>query len=113
MQLLVDTYHDEWAEVVKDPAKRAKFKQFANTDETQEKEELLEFVDVRGQMRPANWPADGQPQTNWRAPDEDVFSRPEKSWVVVGAVHDFAQNVETAILYSNTQFAVLNNAPMW
>ncbi|KAJ7057863.1 nitrite reductase [Mycena amicta] len=33
MANLVDTYQDEWALVVKDPAKRKQFKQFANTDE--------------------------------------------------------------------------------
>ena len=27
MQHLVDSYHDEWAEVVKDPVRRQKFKQ--------------------------------------------------------------------------------------
>jgi nitrite reductase (NADH) large subunit len=110
MQHLIDTYHDEWAEVVKDPLKRAKFKQFANTDKTQEKDELIEFVDIRGQKRPADWPADGQPQTNWRAADDNVFSRSEKSWVVVGSVHDFSPNVGTAILYGSTQLAVFNNA---
>lgn len=32
MQHLVDTYHNEWAKVVKDLARRAKLKQFVNTD---------------------------------------------------------------------------------
>jgi len=30
----VESYHDEWAEVIKDPEKRKKFKQFVNTDES-------------------------------------------------------------------------------
>jgi nitrite reductase (NADH) large subunit len=109
MQYLVDTYHDEWAEVVKDPARRAKFKQFANTDETIAKEDMLEFVDMRGQERPADWPKDGQPQTNWRAPDTDIFAKSQKSWVKVGKVSDFHPNVGTPILVGDTQLAVFNN----
>mmetsp|Transcript_635 Transcript_635/g.1191 ORF Transcript_635/g.1191 Transcript_635/m.1191 type:complete len:1116 (+) Transcript_635:79-3426(+) len=108
MQHLVDTYHDEWAEVVKDPARRAKFKQFINTDENQTREQMIEFVDMRGQLRPANWPADGQPQTNWK-PEEDVFSRSEKTWKSVGKVSDFAPNVGSTILYGESQLAVFNN----
>lgn len=108
MQHLVDTYHDEWAEVVKDPARRAKFKQFVNTDENIPREDMIEFIDQRGQNRPADWAADGQPNTNWRAPTDDVFSRSEKSWVTVGKVSDFPQNSGAAILYSDTQLAVFN-----
>eukprot|EP00977_Amphora_coffeiformis_P009629 scaffold2219_cov177-Amphora_coffeaeformis.AAC.5 len=110
MQHLVDTYHDEWAEVVKDPVRRAKFKQFANTDKTIEKDEMVEFIDMRGQNRPADWPKDGQPQTMWKTPEGDIFAKSQKSWVEVGKVSDFAPNVGTAILYSDTQLAVFNNA---
>lgn len=109
MQHLVDTYHDEWAEVVKDPEKRKKFKQFVNTDENQTRQETIEFIDMRGQLRPADWPADGQPQTNWRPPKDDIFSRSEKTWVKVGVVGDFPENAASAILYGNTQLAVFNN----
>lgn len=110
MQHLVETYHDEWAEVVKDPARKAKFKQFVNTDENQSREDMIEFVEMRGQTRPADWPADGQPSTLWKPPENDVFARSEKSWVSVGSVSDFAPNVGSAILYSDTQLAVFNNA---
>jgi nitrite reductase (NADH) large subunit len=110
MEHLVETYHDEWAEVVKDPERRAKFKQFANTDEIIAKENMLEFVDMRGQQRPADWPKDGQPQTNWVPPETDVFAMSEKSWVRVGSVADFGSNVGTPILYGDTQLAVFNNA---
>jgi len=109
MQHLVDTYHDEWAEVVKDPARRAKFKQFANTDKNILKDDMIEFVDMRGQLRPADWPKDGQPQTNWQAPDDDIFAKSEKKWVTVGKVSDFEANVGTPILYGDTQLAVFNN----
>jgi NAD(P)H-dependent nitrite reductase small subunit len=110
MQHLVDTYHDEWAEVVKDPARRAKFKQFVNSDENVPKDAMIEFIDMRGQLRPADWPKDGQPQTNWMAPANDIFARSEKYWVKVGTTADFPINVGSPILYSDTQLAVFNNA---
>ena len=52
MQELVDSYFDEWAEAINNPAMAAQFKQFANTDDT------LETMDVeldRGQERPVYW----------------------------------------------------------
>ncbi|KAI0421454.1 nitrite reductase [Xylaria grammica] len=55
MQELVDSFFDEWAEAVKDPAIAFKFQQFANTTET------LETAEVeldRGQSRPVFWPAE-------------------------------------------------------
>jgi len=110
MQYLVDTYHDEWAEVVKSPERRAKFKQFVNTDKVQTREEQIEFIEQRGQVRPTNWPADGQAQTNWKPEDTDIFARSEKSWVAVGKTSDFDANVGSAILYGESQLAVFNNA---
>ena len=110
MNHLVDTYHDEWAEVVKDPERRKKFQQFVNTEENIAKDAMIEFVDMRGQNRPADWPKDGQPQTNWQAPDNDIFAKSEKSWVRVGSVSDFPANVGSPILYGDTQLAVFNNA---
>ena len=56
MQHLVDTYKCEWKEVVDNPEKRARFRQFVNSDDT---EPGIEFVDERGQRRPADWPKDG------------------------------------------------------
>ena len=109
LQHLVDSYHDEWADVVKDPVRRAKFKQFANTDKNVAKDAMIEFVDIRGQERPTDWPKDGEPQTLWKAPPNDIFSNSEKSWVAVGMAKDFAANAGTAILYGDTQLAVFNN----
>lgn len=110
MQHLVDSYHDEWAEVVKDPNRREKFKQFVNSDQNQARDETIEFVDIRGQLRPADWPADGQPQTFWKPPQDDVFSRSEKAWIRVGKTSEFPPNAASAILYGDTQLAVFNNA---
>lgn len=71
---------------------------------------MIEFIDMRGQNRPADWPKDGQPQTNWEAPETDVFAKSEKSWIRVGSVKDFPPNVGTPILYSDSQLAIFNNA---
>jgi len=112
MNYLVDTYHDEWAEVVKDPKRRAKFNQFVNTDEVQTRDQMMEFINQRGQVRPTNWREDGEFQTNWKNEDTDVFARSQKSWVKVGLISDFAPNVGSAILYGESQLAVFNNAKL-
>jgi nitrite reductase (NADH) large subunit len=97
------------AEVVKNPKLRAQFKQFANTETTIEKDEMIEFIDMRGQNRPADWAKDGEPQTNWQAPSIDIFTKSEKTWVEVGEVSDFGPNVGTPILYGESQLAIFNN----
>jgi NAD(P)H-dependent nitrite reductase small subunit len=71
---------------------------------------MIEFVDIRGQLRPADWPKDGEPQTLWSPPSDDVFANSPKSWVKVGKTSDFLPNVGSAILYGETQLAVFNNA---
>lgn len=70
---------------------------------------MLEFVDMRGQKRPADWPKDGEAQTNWQAPPVDIFVKSEKSWVYVGEESQFAPNVGSQILYGESQLAVFNN----
>jgi nitrite reductase (NADH) large subunit len=97
------------AEVVKDPKLRAQFKQFANTNEVIGKDDMIEFVDMRGQIRPADWPKDGEPQTMWKPPTIDIFSKSQKSWVHVGSTEDFLPNVGTPILYGDSQLAIFNN----
>lgn len=109
LQHLVDTYHDEWSEVVNDPERRKKFNQFVNTDKNIAKDDLIEFIDMRGQERPADWAKDGELQTNWQAPPDDIFGRSEKSWVSVGKIDDFSANVGSPILIGDTQLAVFNN----
>ena len=84
MQHLVDSYHNEWAEVVQDPARRQKFKQFVNTDKNQTR--------------------DSMPQTNWKAP----FTMSEKKCIRVGKTSDslvLATVVETMIFFHCDGFA--------
>lgn len=63
MQELVDSFFDEWAEAINTPSIAAKFRQFANTNETVE---TIELETDRLQTRPAMWPKD--------APTEDFAS---------------------------------------
>merc|ERR1712014_17380 len=61
-------------------------------------------------MGPAFWGKDGTGQTNWQAPNNDVFANSEKTWVDVGPEADFLPNIGTPILIGDTQLAVFNNA---
>ncbi|KAJ3054884.1 hypothetical protein HK097_000460 [Rhizophlyctis rosea] len=65
MQFIVDTYQDEWKTVVEDPVRRADFRMFVNTPETERTVELV--TDLLGQRKPANWPSDKSPPPNIRA----------------------------------------------
>jgi len=56
MEALVDTFFCEWTEVLSSPAKLAQFSQFGNTADNLEG---MEYVQDRGQPRPAYWPKDG------------------------------------------------------
>lgn len=53
MSELVGTWFDEWEVALKNPATRAQFKQFKNTED---RSEQIELVQERNQTRPANWP---------------------------------------------------------
>ncbi|MCA9267397.1 MAG: nitrite reductase small subunit NirD, partial [Planctomycetales bacterium] len=80
MQHLVDTYKCEWKEVVENPDKRRLFRQFTNVEEN---EPAIEFVDERGQRRPADWPKGGVPAPN-QEPDQELvqlqtFERPHSN----------------------------------
>ncbi len=126
MQFAVDTYRCEWAEVVNDPEKRRRFKQFVNTDET---EPTIEFVKERGQHHPAPWggafvPANelimrasdkGADESAWTQADAmtvlgDPFAStgPDSRWIQVGKIWDFPKDGGATIKYGNTQIAVFN-----
>ncbi|MDR5882591.1 nitrite reductase large subunit NirB [Caballeronia sp. LZ032] len=50
MQLVVDTYEDEWKKAVTDPQTRKRFRHFVNSDAA---DVNVTFVEARGQIRPA------------------------------------------------------------
>ncbi|HVC98114.1 MAG TPA: nitrite reductase large subunit NirB [Pirellulales bacterium] len=117
IQFLVDTYRCEWAEVVNDPRRRAWFKQFVNTDET---EPGIELVAERGQLHPADWPKEFVPLTqiklsNCRSLGDASLGDaslgdgpPATRWVKVGHVHDFPVEGGAAVKYGKCQLAVFH-----
>lgn len=105
MQRVVDSYHCEWAEVVKDPERRKFFQQFVNTDET---ESTIEIVHERGQSRPADWAADTIPVTELTLPNGQKYlpTPDDRTWVRVGRVDDFPSEGGSAVRYGYSQIAV-------
>jgi len=71
MQALVDGYRCEWKEVVENPERRAHFRHFANSDES---DDQARRVEERGQRRPADWAG----EESGRASD---VGSPESEWV--------------------------------
>jgi len=50
MQAVVDAYQCEWKTTIEDPEARKRFRQFVNSQST---DSNIQFVDERGQIRPA------------------------------------------------------------
>ena len=109
MQNVVDTYQCEWAEVVNNPEKRRFFQQFVNTKET---EPDIEIISERGQQRPADWPKDFVPLSEFTLPNGRKYSpeTEDHTWVRVGSVKDFAAEGGGTIRYGYSQIAVFNFA---
>ena len=109
MNFVVETYSCEWAEVVNNPERRAWFRQFVNTDETQTD---IEIVPQRDQHRPADWPADEITVGELTTPDgrtiDEIEKASESSWIRVGNVTDFPANAGAPIKYGDSQIAVFN-----
>jgi nitrite reductase (NADH) large subunit len=111
MQHLVDTYKCEWTEVVNDPARRKRFRQFVNTDDT---DVGIEIVTERGQNRPADWPKDGalyqiKPLTKSEpaaAKSRTRQAEVKSQWIKVGSVDDFPHDGGAAVKYGQVQVAV-------
>jgi len=103
MEALVESYACEWAEVVRDPARRKWFRQFVNSDAT---ERTIELVDERGQRRPVDWPKNGA----LPPPSAEILAGAEKRWVRVGRVEDFPKDGGATVLFGKTQIAVFRFA---
>ena len=118
MQHLVDTYQCEWKAVVEDPEKRKLYQQFVNTEAN---EPSIEFIDERGQTRPADWPKDGVALADIKMPNGSTLGEvtstngsangtvsTSENWVEVGTVADFPKDGGAAIKYGDVQIAVFN-----
>ena len=98
MQKLVDSYQCEWKAVVDDPAKRAWFRHYADTDEADER---LDFVVERGQKRPQDWP-----EVPAVPGAEPLPAEAEWSWQRMARVADFPRDGGKALRHGGTQIAV-------
>ncbi len=111
LQHLVNTYECEWAAVVRDPEKRNRFKQFANSEQT---ESCIEIVHERGQCRPGDWPSETVALEQFRMldgrtlADHQADQSRKTSWVAVGSVADFPADGGAAIKYGRSQIAVFH-----
>ncbi|MEO8497415.1 MAG: nitrite reductase small subunit NirD, partial [Planctomycetota bacterium] len=119
MQYLVDTYKCEWKEVVNDPEKRKRFRQFVNTDDT---DPNIEIIPQRDQHRPADWPKDFVPISSLTraaslSPSPSLplspslptrKPAPNTTWIKVGTTTDFPKDGGATIKYGDVQIAVFN-----
>jgi nitrite reductase (NADH) large subunit len=102
MQYLVDTYRCEWAETVKDPARRSKFRHFANTSET---DDNIQLIDERGQRRPRAW---DKAQAISPVRDRRHLPLIHTSWVRVADVTEVPADGGIAVKYGQAQIALYN-----
>jgi nitrite reductase (NADH) large subunit len=102
MAQLVATYRCEWAAVVNDPEKRARFRAFASGD--QSSDDAIEWVHERGQARPADWPkGTATPLVSIRK------HRPAARWVDVAHVADVPLDGGIAVRHGDVQIAVFRH----
>jgi nitrite reductase (NADH) large subunit len=102
MDYLVDSYRCEWAEVVRNPERRASFRHFANSSEP---DSTLGFVREREQRRPADW-ADPSPLPAAAPGAEDA----EGGWVRVAPAASFPRDGGSAVKIGAEQIAVFHFA---
>ncbi|HVU04198.1 MAG TPA: nitrite reductase large subunit NirB [Polyangiaceae bacterium] len=94
MQALVDGYQCEWKLLVKDPVRRARFREFASGTR---REDTLPMVSERGQSRPRDWPQDGVIVPRRPGPRE---------WVRVAKEADFPKDGGMAVVHGSLEVAV-------
>jgi nitrite reductase (NADH) large subunit len=98
MGRLIDSFSCEWTDVVNDPAKVARFRHFANSEES---DPVLRFEKERTQKRPlAEIPIPETAEFEDRAVEE--------GWILAGSVDDFPKNGGAAVTLGGDQIAVFN-----
>jgi len=119
MQHLVSTYHCEWAEVVNNPERRARFRHFV--DDAAAADPSIEFVTERGQRRPRDWVKNGSAVngTNGHANGDEKAADSTRivrlpivktEWVRVASVSEIPADGGATIRYGKAQIAVFNFA---
>ncbi len=103
MQHLVDTYVCEWADVVRNPEKRARFTHFAGAKAA---DTSFEMVVERGQKYPSPWSKEAANQNDGRR----HLPIAQRNWVRVAKAEDVPTDGGIAVKYGNAQLAVFNFA---
>ncbi|KAL2016862.1 hypothetical protein VTK56DRAFT_2896 [Thermocarpiscus australiensis] len=105
MQELVDSYFDEWAEAIQDPAIAAKFRQFANTAETVD---TVETEQDRAQRRPVMWPKEpaGEDFRSLKHRWSSTAWQPVIEASYFAGADDAPNGVSAAVMRGDTQLAV-------
>jgi nitrite reductase (NADH) large subunit len=104
MRKLVDSYRCEWAAVVNDPARRARFQHFANSAEN---DSSLIWVEERKQRRPADWPKQARLGAG---PSKLRLPTLQKRWVPLVDADAVPPDGGIAVKYGRVQLAVFNFA---
>jgi nitrite reductase (NADH) large subunit len=105
LQSLVEAYECEWTGVVRDPARRALFRHFANDGRG---DDAIAFVPERNQIRPANDAAGpSDPLEDTRVRRLPVLRR---EWVRVASVDDVPTDGGIAVRYGSAQIALFHLA---
>jgi nitrite reductase (NAD(P)H) len=106
MDQLVGTFHCEWTELLNDPRRKRVFRQFINTDETQEHSER---VVQRSQHRPADWPTEA---TALKFDVKDIAQTAKWEWRKVCKYVDLdpqeSSTTSAVVKYGDTQLAVFS-----
>jgi NAD(P)H-dependent nitrite reductase large subunit/NAD(P)H-dependent nitrite reductase small subunit len=102
MQKLVDTYSCEWADAVRDPAKRASFRHFANDHAS---DATVRFVAERGQPKPDLGHKEPDPLVNVRR-----LPVVQRQWVRVASVGDVPEDGGIAVRHGAAQVALFRLA---
>jgi len=99
-----DNFHCEWKQVAYDEELRKKFKQFANTSETHDSEQI-EYIDMRGQRHPNTY----SPPDILGAALYSKDTAPESwEWIYAGQVSDFPKNGGLAVKHGTQELAVFH-----
>src|SRR5262249_47550435 len=104
MEHLVDTYECEWAGVVNDPVKRARFRHFGNADGG---DPTVRWMSERGQIRPAEPEPIASPEPVAKVRRLPIVRR---EWIRVASASDVVKNGGIAVQYGDVQLAVYNFA---
>ena len=102
MAKLVDSYQCEWKEVVENPERRALFRHFANSEETDDE---IELIEERTQIRPGDWSESGHELRR-----EGGTAEEDWTWKRVGGLDTLPKDAGLAFRVDGGQLAIFHVA---